>query len=114
MQFDYVIVLHYTAQVVLSNVAMLAENGQAMLDSKIPEEFLVTVPMRLTQEEKQQLLIEFPEATFDRGAEPKALAAVTPQEPPVADTVQSSSELKPSPEPPPKPADVEPESAEAS
>ena len=36
-------------QVVLSNIAMLAENGQCLLDGKLPEEFLVTVPMRLSE-----------------------------------------------------------------
>ena len=37
------------SQVVLSNIAMLAENGQCLLDSKLPEEFLVPVPMRLSE-----------------------------------------------------------------
>ena len=36
-------------QMVLANIAMLAENGQVLLDSKLPEEFLVAVPMRLSE-----------------------------------------------------------------
>lgn len=39
-------------QVVLSNIAMLAENGQCLLDSKLPEEFLIPVPMRLSEVRK--------------------------------------------------------------
>jgi len=64
---------------VLSNIAMLAENGQALLDNKLPEEFLVEVPMRLTQEEKQQLSIEFPEATFKDRVESKAPPSPAPE-----------------------------------
>ncbi len=41
--------LRRNAQVVLSNIAMLAENGQVLLEGKLPEEFLVMVPMRLNK-----------------------------------------------------------------
>jgi hypothetical protein len=50
--------------VVLSNVALLAENGQLLLDAKLPEEFLVPHPMRLTQPEMEELATEFPDAQF--------------------------------------------------
>ncbi len=50
-------------QVVISNLALLAENGQLLLDGKLPEEFLVPVPMRLSAEEIQELSPEFPDWT---------------------------------------------------
>mmetsp|Transcript_17278 Transcript_17278/g.51933 ORF Transcript_17278/g.51933 Transcript_17278/m.51933 type:complete len:112 (+) Transcript_17278:1430-1765(+) len=56
--------LRRNAQTVLANIAMLAENGQVLLDSKLPEEFLVPVPMRLSKDEVNQLTIEFPTSTL--------------------------------------------------
>jgi hypothetical protein len=49
----YITPLHHTSlpQVILSNLALLAENGQLLLDASLPEEFLVPRPMRLTPEE---------------------------------------------------------------
>ena len=59
-------------------MALLAENGQILLDSKLPEEFLVPVPMRLSAQELEVLHLEFPEwmpITVDRQAEAEAVAA---------------------------------------
>mmetsp|Transcript_37614 Transcript_37614/g.94986 ORF Transcript_37614/g.94986 Transcript_37614/m.94986 type:complete len:633 (-) Transcript_37614:222-2120(-) len=68
--------LRRNAQVVLSNIAMLAENGQLLLDAKLPEEFLVALPLRLNAEETEELLLEFPDAPL--GAKAAAAAAKPP------------------------------------
>jgi len=36
------------SQVVLANVSTVAECGQMLLEAKVPEPFLVTVPVKLT------------------------------------------------------------------
>ena len=51
--------LRRNAQSILSNIAMLKENGQVLLDSKLPSEFLVAVPLKLSEDEASQLNIEF-------------------------------------------------------
>ncbi|KAG2450611.1 hypothetical protein HYH02_004451 [Chlamydomonas schloesseri] len=55
---DYLLRNH--CQNILVNVAVLAENGRKLLDAKMPEEFLVTNPMRLTADERVGLRCEFP------------------------------------------------------
>jgi hypothetical protein len=56
--------LRRNAQSALANIAMLAENGQVLLVAKLPEEFLVPVPMRLTKEEVAELVVEFPNGSL--------------------------------------------------
>eukprot|EP00198_Chlamydomonas_reinhardtii_P011115 XP_001700452.1 predicted protein [Chlamydomonas reinhardtii] len=55
---DYLLRNH--CQNILLNVAVLAENGRQLLDAKMPEEFLVSNPMRLTRDERAGLRCEFP------------------------------------------------------
>ncbi|GAX73803.1 hypothetical protein CEUSTIGMA_g1254.t1 [Chlamydomonas eustigma] len=80
--------LRRNAQAVLSNIAMLAENGQVLLEGKLPEEFLVAVPMRLSQDEQVQLSLEFPDAPFlsklQQPAANKKKGAAAPKAPPKA------------------------------
>ncbi|KAF5830420.1 hypothetical protein DUNSADRAFT_14579 [Dunaliella salina] len=69
--------LRRNAQVILANVATVAECGQMLFDAKVPETFLVAVPVRLTPAEVEELLKEFPDAPLDinNAAEGKTAAA---------------------------------------
>lgn len=51
--------LRRNTQCILSNIAMLKENGQILLDSKLPPEFLVSVPLKLSDDEVEQLSVEY-------------------------------------------------------
>ncbi|KAL6762640.1 hypothetical protein V8C86DRAFT_577455 [Haematococcus lacustris] len=63
--------LRRNAQVLLGNLALLAENGQLLLDGGLPEVFLVPRPMRLAAHEALQLSFEFPDfAAAPGGQEP--------------------------------------------
>ena len=53
--------LRRNTQCILSNIAMLKENGQVLLDAKLPSEFLVAVPLKLSEDEVNQLAIEYSE-----------------------------------------------------
>ncbi|KAG2437990.1 hypothetical protein HXX76_005604 [Chlamydomonas incerta] len=67
---DYLLRNH--CQNILLNVAVLAENGRQLLDAKMPEEFLVSNPMRLTPDERAGLRCEFP---LDGALEESAVSA---------------------------------------
>ncbi|GLI64909.1 hypothetical protein VaNZ11_008302 [Volvox africanus] len=56
---DYLLRNH--CQAILAHVALLAENGVALQEAKMPEEFLVANPMHLTSYERAVLRIEFPD-----------------------------------------------------
>ncbi|MEW5302080.1 MAG: hypothetical protein WDW36_004890 [Sanguina aurantia] len=65
------LLLRRNAQVVLTNLALLAENGQMLMDAGLPEEFLVQVPMRLTPDEVDTLLADFPDCRLLPRARPE-------------------------------------------
>ncbi|KAG2485683.1 hypothetical protein HYH03_015571 [Edaphochlamys debaryana] len=66
-------------QAILSNVALLAENGRCLLDAKVPEEFLVSNPMRLNADEREVLRIEFPyDSALEEPAPPPLPAQTGP------------------------------------
>ncbi|KAG1660126.1 hypothetical protein FOA52_003786 [Chlamydomonas sp. UWO 241] len=49
------------AQSAIANITMLAKNGLVLLEARLPEEFLVLVPMRLTKMEVAELVVDFPD-----------------------------------------------------